>query len=145
MDKYNWIKTETFCKWNDVALNDYDKEDIELAKSQIYEIVSIAYEDDSENIYDDTLILIENDYSMVECYAKELVSLTEIEKEIINNIINIRKYVDELHDNIRNIRFFVGINNINDKKTYYQEKEITSEMLNEWNKVVEDIKLFTHF
>lgn len=145
MDKYNWIKTETFCKWNDVALNDYDKEDIELAKSQIYEIVSIAYEDDSEKIYDDTLILIENDYSMVECYAKELVSLTEIEKEIINNIINIRKYVDELHDNIRNIRFFVGINNINDKKTYYQEKEITSEMLNEWNKVVEDIKLFTHF
>ncbi len=145
MDKYNWIKTETFCKWNDVALNDYDKEDRELAKSQIYEIVSIAYEDDTENIYDDTLILIENDYSMVECYAKELVSLTEIEKEIINNIINIRKYVDELHDNIRNIRFFVGINNINDKKTYYQEKEITSEMLNEWNKVVEDIKLFTHF
>ena len=74
MKKYDWVKIGAYCKWNDVAIDDYDAEEKEIAQNTIYEIFDIRKNVDEE-IDDDTIILISNDTSDVEVYAHELIKI----------------------------------------------------------------------
>ena len=74
MKKYDWVKIGAYCKWNDVAIDDYPIEDREIAQNTIYEIFDIRKNVDEE-IDDDTIILISNDTSDVEVYAHELIKI----------------------------------------------------------------------
>ena len=74
MKKYDWVKIGAYCKWNDVAIDDYDAEEKEIAQNTIYEIFDIRKNVDEE-IDDDTIILITSDVSEVEVYAHELIKI----------------------------------------------------------------------
>lgn len=74
MGKYDWIKIGAYCKWNDVAIDDYDAEEKEIAQNTIYEIFDIRKNVDEE-IDDDTIILITSDVSEVEVYPHELIEV----------------------------------------------------------------------
>jgi hypothetical protein len=74
MKKYDWVKIGAYCKWNDVAIDDYPIEDREIARETIYEVAHI-HSDVLDEIDDDTIILISNDTSDVEVYAHELIKI----------------------------------------------------------------------
>lgn len=143
---YEWLKkSDALCKWNDSAIEDYDEEDREIVKQQTYEIISIVYEDDSETIYDDTIILIGNQYSEVEVYASELEEVDDMQKQLVSEINKVGELCTEMTDSINSIRNIVGFNKMENKKTFIDNEEVTSEMLDEWFQMVEKIKHFCIF
>lgn len=80
MENYNWIKVGQQCKWNDpYKFNDEDK---------IYTIVGIKFEDDSTNIYDDTIIELDNGFSFAEVYPYEIEHIPTRTNEYAENIVN---------------------------------------------------------
>lgn len=142
---YDWIKTEKYCKWNDPAVEDYDVEDRDSVLNQMWEIINIAYEDETSTIYDDTIILIDNGVSTTECYASELEQYGDFDKQLIDLFANVRNLTCDLSENLNYIRNIVGFNKLENKKTYYDGEEITTEMLDDWFRNIEEIKNFTFF
>lgn len=143
---YEWLKkSDALCKWNDPAIEDYDDEDREFMKLQTYEIISIVYEDDTETIYDDTIILIGNQDSEIEVYASELEEVDDMQIQLISEINKVGELCTEMTDNINSIRNIVGFNKMENKKTFIDNEEVTSEMLDEWFQMVEKIKHFCIF
>ena len=97
---YEWLKkSNALCKWNDPGIEDYDEEDRGVVKQQTYEIISIAYEDDTNTIYDDTIILIGNQDSEIEVYASELEEFFSMEKNLFEQC------VEYVYNNFNTMRF----------------------------------------
>jgi hypothetical protein len=143
---YEWLKkSDVLCKWNDPAIEDFNEEDREIMTQQTYEILSIAYEDDNDTIYDDTIILIGNQYSEVEVYANELEEVDDMQKQLISEINKLGDLCIEMTDSINSIHNIVGFNKMENKKTFIDNEEVTSEMLDEWFQMVEKIKHFCIF
>ena len=142
---YDWIKKERYCKWNDPAIEDYDVNIRESVLNQKWEIINIAYEDETSTIYDDTIILIDNSFTSAEVYASELEQYGDYDKQLINLFQNVRNLTCELDENLNYIRNIVGFNKMENKKTYYDGDEVTSEMIDKWFSQIEEIKNFTFF
>ena len=144
-NNFKWIKVGTTCKWNDPAINDYDEDERENILNTTYKIISIKYEDNTQNIYHDTLIEIANDYSEAEVYAIELAELNKNEKILIEEINNINNLCSNIQDSIRKVRNIIGINQLNGEKTYFDNEEINQELINNWFKKIESIQNFCIF
>lgn len=76
MKIYNWIKIGCKCKWNDTALSDYSPIERKYYKDNVWVVYDIFHEDEeNEEIFDDTIILISNGYSEAEVYPHEIVEI----------------------------------------------------------------------